>query len=660
MLGSPKVLAVAVFVSGAVQVVAENSPQAVQLNMVKVEGQATAGLDELITAEQLENIQAQDLSDIFRNNPQVSVGGPLGLGQKIYLRNIGEDMLNISVDGAEQAGAVFHHSGRVAIEPELLKQVEIEAGAGSATAGAGALGGTIRFTTKDPLDLLNPGEKAGVLLKSGYFSNGSSTKNSATVFAGDEQLSAMASVIAANFNDVKDGNGDEMAGTGSDQNLGYAKLVSRFAQSHKVSLSYEALKESGDILYRPEWKPGPKNPLSDTTAKRDTAIANYTFDSASPLIAFSVNAYQTKSNQKRAIDGFDYEGYIQTTGGRIQNISVIGSHQLVYGIDLRNDQSLLQESQYLSRAGELVTTPEIDEQGRVRGAFLQDIMHVTDDLTVTTGIRYDDYYLKDAAGQKLEDDGYSPNLSANYVLGGGFSVSAGYAQAIRGVTVTDSFKLGSSFNSPALKAEKVDNTELGVEFNGDNLAVAMGAYQAVIKDAIAGDLPWSKEYINHKDDIKTTGFYLNASVTLDKLLLTAALNSADSKQDGEKVSRYVYSSSGVSVGDTLILNADYQLNASLQAGWNMEAVNDVNDIKLDLGGDKIATDKPGYAVHDIYLRWQPLHDTLTLNIAVKNLFDRQYMSHASLEDFSHNAGWENISGLPEAGRELRLSAALRF
>ncbi len=142
------------------------------LDMISVIGQATSGLDDVVSSEELEKVQANDLSDIFRKNPTVSVGGSVKSGQKIYVRNVGEDALNVSVDGAELAGAVFHHAGRVTVDPELLKRVEIEAGAGSATAGPGAIGGAVRFITKDPEDLLKEGESVGAIVKGSYFSNG--------------------------------------------------------------------------------------------------------------------------------------------------------------------------------------------------------------------------------------------------------------------------------------------------------------------------------------------------------------------------------------------------------------------------------------------------------------------------------------------------------
>src|SRR5690606_36828255 len=114
--------------------------------------------------------------------PTVSVGGSNKISQKIYVRGIEDTLLNVTIDGATQAGYLFHHQGRLAIEPDLLKQVEVSAGAGSATNGPGALGGAIRFVTKDPLDLLRPGEQIGALLKAGYVTNTKGYKASTNLF----------------------------------------------------------------------------------------------------------------------------------------------------------------------------------------------------------------------------------------------------------------------------------------------------------------------------------------------------------------------------------------------------------------------------------------------------------------------------------------------
>ena len=67
----------------------QDNLQKQDIDMIVVKGQATAGLDSLVTSEDLDNLQAADLSDIFRRDASVSVGGSVGMGQKIYVRNIG-------------------------------------------------------------------------------------------------------------------------------------------------------------------------------------------------------------------------------------------------------------------------------------------------------------------------------------------------------------------------------------------------------------------------------------------------------------------------------------------------------------------------------------------------------------------------------------------
>lgn len=103
--------------------------------VIEVTGHQVHTGDLTITADDLDKRQAQDLNDIFRGDAEVSVGGSSGISQKIYVRGLEDTMLNISVDGAEQSGSLFHHQGRLSIEPELLKQVDVSAGAGRATNG---------------------------------------------------------------------------------------------------------------------------------------------------------------------------------------------------------------------------------------------------------------------------------------------------------------------------------------------------------------------------------------------------------------------------------------------------------------------------------------------------------------------------------------------
>lgn len=626
-----------------------------ELDMVIVVGQATGGLDTFIGEEELEKIQADDLADVFRRDASVAVGGSVQMSQKIYVRNTGEDRLHISVDGAEIAAGIFHHSGRVSMEPELIKQVEVEAGAGSATAGPGALGGSVRFVTKDPEDMLEPGQSFGALVKGGYFSNSSGKKLSATAFGGDKQgvISAMASITHSDHDNSEDGNGDELIGTNLKTEMAFVKAVADLGD-HYVSLSHERLEEDGDVLYKPEFIPAGNNPVSPTEGVRDTTILNYGINPVSDLVDFSVNLYNTDQEQARnwGSTAFFYDGGIKSMGLTLQNISQVGSHKLIYGINYRDDEGWLNDMD--------ISPYRFEEEGSVKGVYLQDVMSF-DQLTVTAGARFDKYELTDRQGMNISDSGVSPNLSANYQISSNLAVSAGYAEALNGAEVNDAFALSTYTNSSDLEAETVQNLELGLDFNQGDFGGSIGVYRSVIENAFGATTPWSKNVINLEDDVETDGFTANAEYQAGALLVSGGLNIADSKIGDEIATRYVYSSSAISIGDTATLDVNYQFSDSFAAGWGAEFVKGIHDINLNVGGDNLTVDKPGYAVHDIYAHWLPTgSEDLAINFTVKNLFNKHYLSHASVEDFSHNAGYEVISGNAEAGRDVRVSVALKF
>lgn len=623
-----------------------------QVNTLIVIGQATSGLDNLISEQELEKSQASDLSEIFRADPTVSVGGPVSMGQKIYVRDIGEDMLNISVDGAEQASGIFHHAGRIAVEPELLKQVEVEAGAGSATAGPGALGGSIRFTTKDPDDLLKPEQQIGALLKSTYSSNGGYFKKSAAIYARSEHnaVSGLINFVDAQQRNSDDGDGNELVGTESENQLGYAKLVINFNEQQTLSLSHENVQEDGDIPYKPEQFINFKNVAEPTKGDRSTTIVNYQYQpTANELIDLSFNFYHTSNQQAREYRGTNYDGGIETLGGTIENKSLIDNHQLIYGINYRHDKSSFTQS-------------NVSETGKVWGGYLQDVIDVNEQLTVTAGLRFDRYQLNDVNGLSISDSGFSPNISANYEMSDSLSISAGYAQALRGAEVNDAFILDAYSNDPDLNAERASNTELGLNFDQEKYNISAGIYQTVIKNQISGEYPWSKFKRNSEHNLKTQGIFVRAQYQSDKLQLGASIKTASTKAGGDIVTRYAYSSVAVSTGDTLQLNANYTLNNKFNIGWSMEHVNDISDINLEYAGTKLNIDKPAYTVHDIYAQWQPTgKENFKVNLSINNLFNEQYISHSSVEDFSVNGGgYATISGAAETGRDVRITLAYQF
>ncbi|MEM7206730.1 MAG: TonB-dependent receptor [Pseudomonadota bacterium] len=634
----------------------ETEDDAVDTGILVVEGQATAGLDSLIDEQELQNYQVNDLDDMFRRDASISAGGSVGISQKIYLRNFGEDTLNISVDGAEQAGSVFHHAGRIAVEPELIKQVEIEAGAGSATAGPGALGGTVRFTTKNPEDLLDADEDVGVLLKTMVQSNGSGNKNSATVFgqSSDGSIGGIVSVLASDFDNIDDGDGDEVDGTESEKSLGFLKLVAKVSNEHEISFSHEALEEEGDMPYRPEWAVISWNDVNPTEVDRTTSIFNYGYTpSGSELVDLSVNVYDTQHEQIREFADVPFDAYVEHQGVTVENTSVVGSHKLIYGINHRDDKAFLED------AG--------TEEGTVQGLYIQDIIEVNERLTVTAGVRHDDYELDDNANDlSYSDDGVSPNVSANYKVTDSVSVSAGYAQAFRGPEIQDAYNITADVREEGLSGETATNLELGMDYSSGPVSLGVGVYQAVIEDAIGPEngVPWASTFVNLEDDIETVGFHAQFDYLMDKANFFASLNVAETEIDGEAASRYIHTSTANSIGDTLVLGVDYAYNDDLSFGWSVEYVAEIKETAQIVDGTDVYDleyEKPSYRVHDVYANWQPSSlDGLTVIFSIHNVFDEFYLSQAATSDWEDNPGWEGVISTPETGRNARVSLAYRF
>lgn len=678
---------------------AQEAEEVIETEMIQIEGQATSGIDTLITSEDLEKSTASSLSEIFGSDPQVNAGGGVQLGQKLYLRNIGEDGLNISVDGAEQAGAIFHHAGRISIEPDLLKQVEVEAGPGSAATGFGALGGSVRFVTKDPSDLLQPGEQAGALIKGTYYSNSEGYKASTSVFGRDssDTVSVLASFVRSEHDAFEDGNGDEVEGTDSDQKMSYAKLVANLSDEQKVSVSVENRKEQGDMPYRTEWIVSDLSDLRPTEANRRTATLNYEFDSNdNDLLDLMINLYQTKNEQIRNDETFapvpgvgfvavplENTGEVNTYGLTVQNTSLLGNHKLIYGINYRDDESAYSSTTTLGVPfiqGALATSAS-EEEGNAKAVYLQDVIDVTDDLILSMGLRYDDYEVDQASG-KVSDDAFSPNLSANYNVNSNLSVSAGYSQAFRGPEVVDAYRAYAGVpglldpgpgRDENIEGETSKNYEIGFDFTYENFGFSAGAYFLTIENAIFFDSSEGSigvlgrpigEYDNLSDDIETKGFYVKADYEWEGLTATLGYHSAETEINDQEAFRYISGSTANSIGDKLVADVSYEFNSDLLVGWSAEFVQgfdiSVND-EWNQGGALPKVNKSGYGVHDVYARWLPTSDEdLSLTLTVKNLFDKQYLDHASTEDLTGTPGFENISGQPEAGRDVRLTAAVRI
>ena len=87
-------------------------------DQVLVSSQAFSDSTVIVNRRQIEEQQPRDTRETLQNETGVAVGGGgNAIAQKVYAREIEDTMLNITLDGVPQGGNVFHHQGRVLIDP---------------------------------------------------------------------------------------------------------------------------------------------------------------------------------------------------------------------------------------------------------------------------------------------------------------------------------------------------------------------------------------------------------------------------------------------------------------------------------------------------------------------------------------------------------------
>lgn len=658
-----------------------------------------------ITPEQLAKYQANDLADVFRFTPSVEVGGSLGVAQKIYVRGLEDTLLNVTVDGAPQTSTLFHHIGRVSVEPELLRQVDVQAGAGEATSGAGAIGGAIRFKTKKADDLLKPEQQFGGLIKASYFSN-DGHKESASVYGKvADKVGVLASYVNVKRNNMEDGNGQKIPGTASDQSLAFVKLNAELTDEQELTVSYERRKESGEFGKQPNWSPIQGDPLYAAKGVRETLVLNHTFYRGD-LINLETTLYDTKSSFEREL--FTWRANIESKGFDIRNTSLLGSHSVAYGVEYRNDEI---RGQSFGDFGGVYL-----EKGTVTGLYIQDHWQMLDNLLVSFGARFDKYELdhtgisptwikvdgvwiietNDSGAPITTDnmfsidtqDGISQNIGIEYGITSELTFSAGYAEAFRGRQIADGFTIGELTFNPNLEAENVRNKELGLEYKNDALFLKASTYLSEINDVVFDKFKGREGVLfENIGTLESHGFEIvagyqgsNFDVVASYNHNTVELNDApfvlpDASTDtgfstvilnNVDLEAYEYGGLGNAGGDSWNIHFNYEISAQLELGWNFNYVESDNAIdvfyrSMELGwvDDISQVSKPGYRVHDLYVNYTPIKDVV-IDLSVYNIFNETYRSHGSVADYGHFAGYDAVVGINEAGRDIRLSVSYQF
>jgi hemoglobin/transferrin/lactoferrin receptor protein len=630
---------------GSASVLAEQELKGIE--RIQVEGKYITSDRVTLDKQDWQTFQASDINELFARTPSLSVGGAVGVAQKIYLNGLEDLLLNISLDGAIQSGTMFHHTGRLSVEPELLKRVEIQAGPSDATQGAGALGGSIEFVTIDGADMLADNQQFGGLVKTAYRDNGNVQRYNLTSAARlAENWSALASASFSDRGEFEDGQGTRWQGTEAEQRFGFVKLSGEIDDTQKLRISHERAKDEGLRSQRPNWQISGWNPAYPLQTERHTTTFNYQFDPLNDALNAQLSAYSSKTELRQDGRFGLYQGTIKNRGLDLRNISLLANHTLEYGIDWRDEDTRLMPLN--------VASPPVDtESARVLGLFIQDYWDLSADLRINLGVRFDDYQVDDMNNQRLESDGFSPNLGVSWQIAPAWRVFGGYSSALRGRLTTNSFVLDISENDPQLKAEEADHWQLGMQFSQGNWQAEATWFRTDIANAIS-DI--ARTYTNI-GDVQSKGYNARAEYQAGDWQTGLAVNKADASLDGQPLNAYDHGAIGTSIGRTWTLFTQGFISDTLMAGISSRFAEGLHDIPTSAG----LIQQPGYAVHDIYLQWFPQAiQGLKLNLTLSNLTDKFYRDQATVPDFGHIEGYEGLAGLPQPGRDIRLEASYVF
>lgn len=643
--------------------------------------------DESVDAYKVNVRNATLIKDVLRDVPGVYLGGTNGYNQKIYMRGMSDRAINVTIDGARQKGNTFHHNADLLLDPAIIKAVDAKVGVHSVVGTSGAMGGSVAFKTLDASDLLASGELVGARIGMGYASNNKEFSQGITLYGADEDRNFD---VLGYFNHRghdfgKDGKGKEMGGKGDGYNY-MLKAGVKLGDYGRFKGSWEHMEYEGTYPLKAEW-PGGINAKGERTLKdskyfRDTYTLGYAYN-PSEFIDLNVDAYhtehrldQTKSDEKGIKSGVKTYGL--KTINKTKFDTAMLDHTFVYGFEYYHT------SAYNKAKSNSVGIP--NDEAKSASLFIEDQIRYGG-LRVVPGIRYDHYKLDTLGGAKGDIwgrseyswDHFSPAFLVDFQSEFGLGAYASYARLFRGADVYEGIRINEANAKAAfdtdLKAETGDAYEAGLRYKAaisESSMINLSAkyFYTDYKNLIAEMSSPGSQYSTriNAGDARIRGFELAARYNYENLGLGVTYSKQDTKYNLSEIAkkagrggRSVYGSTlaYADTGDKITFNAEYFISPlDLFVGWNTIAFTSINEYK---NNSDQKTNKPGYAVHDLYATWTPSSgkfDGLELNFGIYNIFDKTYASHSQRTLDIKSAKDSSIDF--EEGRNVKLNLRYKF
>ena len=320
------------YAADAAETAANPAEQSGTLEQVKVKGRRnTPAAVEKVNAETIQEQMIRDNKDLVRYSPDVGVADQ-GRHQKGFaIRGVEDNRVGISIDGValpdSEENSLYKRYGnlntsRQSIDPELARTIEIVKGADSFNQGSGNLGGGVNYRTLAAADIVQPDNKLGFLLRSGFASKNREWVNTLGTGYQGEKAEAVLLYSQRRGHEMKSaggftlpedrwqtreyGNGRQIPDAAKHKNHSFlAKWAWRFNDSHRAGVSLSGQQGSNYIIEDSAVSSNSRWRESDDRFKRRTWNAFYEFTPDSEWLAL-IKA--DLDYQKAVSSAYNYEG----------------------------------------------------------------------------------------------------------------------------------------------------------------------------------------------------------------------------------------------------------------------------------------------------------------------------------------------------------------
>jgi hemoglobin/transferrin/lactoferrin receptor protein len=613
----------------------------------------------VIAREEIERAQASSLKDLLKYQPGVELeNGPRRIGETPVIRGLEGPRILVTVDGARlnfQSG----HKGKIFLDMDALKQVEVVRGPASALSGSGALGGVVAFTTKDPSDYLPPEATFGISSPFGFQGVNDEFLASPAIFG------RLGSSVEYLFNFIGRYGGDIRLGSdlgrlrdsAEDLDSGIAKLVWKLTPHDEVKLSWVGFRDEGRVPDNPAVDTADPNALLDRTTQQFTYRLGYRHvDPANPYLDLEGFVYLTTMDliERRVSDRRRDDVDFDTLGFDLRNAMRFGDpathhHVVTYGVEGYRD------SQKGTRAGRAnVFFPEAD--AHTLAPYLQDEITLWDRWTIIPGLRWDRWQNQAKGQSDRTESRFSPKIGTVLRLADFLFLEANYAEGFRTPHFGELFIPGTHFPgsafvpNPDLGPEKGRNLDLGFRVKRDRLFFGHDRLvfrNAYFRNSLDDFIDFQATFVPPRGPLHFT------PVNVQEALIEgyeAAL--AWEWYPGLTFSGNYTQARGTNetAGQPLatipprkgVLGLTY-----VYAPWDLTVGGRVQLVDSQKRVPEGVQATPGYTVYDIFASWPPRRrrwlEGLRLNVGIDNLTDKRYRRH--------------LAAIPEAGINPKVSVS---